>query len=253
MKKYPSDLSDKQWNLIKNELPCSPGKRGFSEKHSRRDLMDAIFYLNKTGCQWRYLPNDFPPWKAVYSYFMRLSSKGIFERLNAKLSVSIRVSAGKDPNPSLVCIDSQSVDGDVVLEGKGIDGNKKIKGRKRHIATDVMGFILLCVLTAANEADVHSGRQFIHELQNSPRVEKVLVDSAYQGIAGKHGNFTVEVSSKPPDQAGFVPLHKRWVVERTFAWLKRQRRLAREYEVDLQHGRSMVFVAMSKIMLNRLA
>ena len=125
MKKYPSDLSDKQWKLIEDELPRSPGKRGFPQKHSRRDLMNAIFYLNKTGCQWRYLPKDFPPWKAVYSYFMRLSSKNIFEKLNAKFSITLRVAAGRNPNPSLVCIDSQSVDGDVVLEEKGIDGNKK--------------------------------------------------------------------------------------------------------------------------------
>ena len=253
MKKYPSNLSDKQWKLIEDELPRSPGKRGFPQKHSRRDLMNAIFYLNKTGCQWRYLPKDFPPWKAVYSYFMRLSSKNIFEKLNAKFSITLRVAAGRNPNPSLVCIDSQSVDGDVVLEEKGIDGNKKIKGRKRHIVTDVMGLIILCMLTPANEADIHQGQRFINQLQSFLGIEKALVDSAYLGIAGENGKITVEVSGKISNQKGFVPIAKRWVVERTFSWLKRQKRLARDYEVDPHHGRSMVFIGMFKIILNRLA
>jgi putative transposase len=249
---YPSNLSDKQWELIKDLLPQAKGG-GYERKHARREMLNAIFYINKTGCQWRYLPGDFPPWSAVYSYFRRLSAKNIFEKINAHLNNKIRLSHGRDTNPSLFCIDSQSVHGDVNLDQKGTDGHKKVKGRKRHIVTDVLGLIFFCIITAANVSDIHPGREFINQMSENDRLEKVLVDSAYQGIAGEYGKFKVEVSGKKPDQEGFIPIHKRWVVERTFAWLKRQRRLARDYEFDSSHQRSMVYIGISKIMLNRLA
>jgi putative transposase len=252
MNNYPSNLNDNQWDLIKDLLPQTK-TGGYQRKHSKREMLNAIFYINKTGCQWRYLPGDFPPWSAVYSYFRRLCAKNLFERINAYLNGKIRLSDGRDANPSLYCIDSQSVDGDVNLDQKGIDGHKKVKGRKRHIVTDVLGLIFFCIITAANVSDIHPGREFIDQMSLNDRLEKVLVDSAYQGISGKHGKFTVEVSSKKLEQDGFVPLHKRWVVERTFAWLNRQRRLARDYEFDTSHQRSMIYIGMSKIMLNRLA
>ena len=157
------------------------------------------------------------------------------------------------PNPSLFCIDSQSVEGDINLDQKRVDRNKKVKGRKRHVVVDVLGLIFFCLIIAANVSDIHPGREFMTQVSSNKRLEKVLVDGAYQGIAGNHGSFTVEVSSKKPEQVGFVPIHKRWVVERTFAWLKRQRRLARDYEFDSSHQRSMVYIGMSKLMLNRLA
>lgn len=251
--KYPSDLSDAQWELIRELLPMNKGKKGFQPEHSNRDMMDAILYLNKTGCQWRYLPNDFPHWKAVYSYFLRLSSKGVFEKINLHLSKQYRIKVGRDENPSLFCIDSQSVDGDVNLDDKGVDGHKKVKGRKRHIVTDVLGLIFFCSVTAANVADVNPARDFVEKFDSQDRLRKVLVDRAYQGISGKYQNFTVEVTSKKPDQEGFVPLHKRWVVERSFSWLKRQKRLSRDYEFDSQNQRSMIFIGMSKLILNKLA
>ena len=251
MTNYPSNLTDNQWNLIKNFLPKSK-TGGYERKHLKREMLNAIFYLNKTGCQWRYLPADFAPWKSVYSYFRRLCAKNSFEKINSYLNINIRIKEGRDPKPSLLCIDSQSVDGDVNLDQKGIDGNKKVKGRKRHIVTDVLGLIFFCMITAANVSDIHPGREFVSQLSENKRLKKVLVDGAYQGISGDHGNFTVDISSKKPEQKGFVPIHKRWVVERTFAWLKRQRRLARDYEFDSSHQQSMIYIAMSKIMLNRL-
>ena len=118
--------------------------------------------------------------------------------------------------------------------------------------TDILGLILFCTITAANVADVHPGREFIPKLQMLPRLEKVLADKAYQGIQGEHDNITVELTSKKPEQEGFVPIRKRWVVERSFSWLKRQKRLARDYEYDSEHQKSMIFIGMSKILLNRL-
>lgn len=252
MANYPSDLTDAQWELIEELLP-KESKGGYQREHDRRVMLNAIFYINKTGCQWRYLPKDFPPWNAVYSYFRRLSDRSIFEKINSALNRKVRVQSGRDENPSLLCIDSQSVQGDVNLDEKGIDGHKKVKGRKRHIVTDVLGLIIFCAITAANVSDIHPGREFVQKMKDMYRLQKVLVDSAYQGIAGNYGSFKVEVSGKLPQQEGFIPIHKRWVVERTFAWLKRQRRLARDYEFDSSHQRSMVFIGMARLMISRIA
>ena len=249
---YPSDLTNTEWSIIQQILPHKI-ERGFKRKYSERELLNAIFYVNKTGCQWRYLPSDYPPWQSVHRYLTQLNNRGIFEKINNTLRVMVRQKVNRKESPSLVCIDSQSVKGDVNIEDSGIDGNKKVKGRKRHLAVDVLGLILFCTITAANVADIHPGRSFVSKLKNLPNLKKVLVDSAYQGLNGNHGKFDVEVSSKKPEQVGFVPLHKRWVVERTFAWLSRQRRLAKEYELTKDHQTSMVFVAMSRIMLRRLS
>ena len=145
-----------------------------------------------------------------------------------------------------------SVKGDVNLEDKGIDGNKKVKGRKRHIVVDVLGLILFCSITAVNISDIHPGKDFISNLKSLPSLEKVLVDKAYQGMNGNYDKFNIEVSSKNPEQVGFIPIHKRWLVERTFAWLSRQRRLAKEYEFKIDNQGSMIYTAMSRIMLRRL-
>lgn len=248
---YPSDLSDSQWKHIDANLPTVK-VRGSKRKYEKRALFNALFYLVKTGCQWRYLPSDFPPWKSVYYFYRDMEFRGVFEKLNQDLREKIRTLEGRYKDPSLVCIDSQSVRGDINLEEKGIDGNKKVKGRKRHVAVDVLGLILLCAVTAANVSDIHSGREFINELSGSPRLEKILLDKGYQSLEGQYGGFKVEISSKDKELKGFVPVHKRWVVERTFSWLNRQRRLCRDYEVNVDNQKAMIFVGMSKIMLNRL-
>lgn len=152
-----------------------------------------------------------------------------------------------------MCIDSQSLKADAHVDCRGIDGNKKVNGRKRHLVTDVLGLILYCTVTAANVADVHPGRECIEHLKSQPRIEKVLVDSGYQGIRGKHGNFVVEVSSKKDGHTGFVSLYKRWVIERTNAWNTRQRRLAKDYEYRSDHQESMIFVGIIGMMLRKLA
>tara|TARA_B100002003_G_scaffold213370_1_gene211003 strand:- start:160 stop:915 length:756 start_codon:yes stop_codon:yes gene_type:complete len=249
---YPSDLTDKEWQIIQTILPTRR-TTGFKRKYSERELLNAIFYINKTGCQWRYLPLNYPPWKSVHKYLTDLNNKGAFEKINDELREKVREKSKREKSPSLVCIDSQSVKGDINLEDKGTDGNKKVKGRKRHIVVDVLGLILFCTITAANISDIHPGKGFIPDLTSLPRLKKVLVDKAYQGMNGNYENFNVEISSKRPEQFGFIPIHKRWVVERTFAWLSRQRRLAKEYEFKIEHQKAMIYTAMSKIMLRRLA
>ena len=248
---YPSDLTDKEWQILQELIPARR-RGGFKRKYSERELLNAIFYINKTGCQWRYLPSDYPPWQSVHRYFTKLTNEGVFEKINAFLRERVREKEARNKTPSLVCIDSQSVKGDVNLEEKGIDGNKKVKGRKRHIVVDVLGLLVFCTITAANVSDIHPGKGFLSDLEKLPRLKKVLVDKGYQGMNGNYDNFNVEVSSKKPKQVGFVPVHKRWVVERTFAWLSRQRRLAKEYEFNIDHQKSMIYTSMSKLMLRRL-
>ena len=161
---YPSDLTDKEWQILQKVIPT---RRiiGFKRKYSERELLNAIFYINKTGCQYRYLPSDYPPWQSVHRYFTKLTNEGTFEKINDFLRERLREKAGRKKTPSLVCIDSQSVTGDVNLEDKGIDGNKKVKARKRHIVVDVLGLILFCSITAANISDIHPGKFFFLTLK----------------------------------------------------------------------------------------
>ena len=247
---YPSDLSEEQWSIIEPLIPATKA-RGVKRKYAKREMMNAIFYLNKTGCHWRYLPSDFPPWGNVYHFFQNLTDRGVFEKINTALRKEIRTRDNRDKDPSLICIDSQSIKGDVNLQESGIDGNKKIKGRKRHIAVDVLGLIVLCAVTAANTADIHPARDFIKQLSHQPRLEKVLVDKAYQGLEGKMHKFEVQVTSKKPEQEGFVPIFKRWVVERSLGWLEKCRRLWKNCERFLESSLAMMQLAFISLLLRR--
>ena len=246
---YPSDLTDEQWNLIAHLLEKKT-TGCFIQKYAKRDLLNGILYINKTGGHWRYLPKDYPPWSSVYQYFKHLSRKKMFEYINSVLSVMIRANCGRALTPSLVCIDSQCVKGDVNIHEKGFNGHKKVHGRKRHIFTDVLGLIVCCLITPANTADVKAGNILIKKAVMDT-IKKVLGDTAYNDLELPEG-VELEISAKPPSSKGFVPLKIRWVVERTFAWLSRQRRLAKDYEVRIDHQESMVYVGMLKIMLKKV-
>lgn len=251
---YPSDLKDTQWKAIEPLLPPKK-ENGRPASIDRKCMMNAVFYVVKTGCQWRYLPHDFPHWNTVYQYFRKLCDAGIWEKANKQLSMEIRENVGRDANPSLGSIDSQSVKADVNAEGKGFDGNKKIYGRKRHIVVDVLGLIIACVVTAANTADVVAGREILKSIDKSgqePRLEKILGDSAYQGLDNYGGTIRTEISEKKGENKGFQPIRHRWKVERTFAWLYRQRRLTRDYEVKNVTHEQMIYVSMIRLGLNRL-
>lgn len=261
-RRYPSDLTDRQWKLIESRLPDPPvGPAGRPPKHPKREIVNAILYLNRTGCAWRMLPKDFPPWQTVYWYFRGWGEDGTLDRLHDALREQVRAKHEKrDPNPSAGIVDSQSLKGadTVSKDTRGYDAGKKINGRKRHIVTDTLGLLLVVMVTAASLQDRDGGRGILELLRSLvPGVRHVFADGGYQGqlieIAKRLWGIVVEVVKKPAEQLGFAVLPRRWVVERTFSWLLRWRRLARDYERLPEVHEALVKWAMVGLMLNRLA
>lgn len=253
MKKYPTNLTDSQWKAI---LSIIKDKR--KRKHSLREIFDAIFYLLKTGCQWRMLPINFPSWKLVYYYFSKWRNDGTIELIHEILRDMTRKKAGREESPSLALIDSQSVkttrSGGVC---RGIDGGKKTKGRKRHIIVDTMGLLLAVVVHAANEHDSKSAPRVIAELRGRfPRLVKLIADGGYRGElienTRKTFGWILEVVLRKDSSKKFEVLPQRWVVERTFSWFESYRRLGKDYEYHTETSQTMVQLAMIKLMLNRI-
>jgi len=238
-------------------LPLSVQRNtGRPREYPFRDIVNGVMYVVKNGVTWRDLPKDFPPWKTVYHYFRKWSVSGLWEDINHTVVEATRFAAGRNESPSLVSIDSQSQTAEPGVEERGLDGGKKVNGRKRHIAVDVMGLLLACYCTAANVSDVVGGEKLVTELNNRedfPEVAKILGDSAYRSVGkDKHVPVTVEASERSPGQKGFVPEAFRWAVERTFAWLNRQRRLCRNYEKKVCHQESMNYIGNIRLCLSKL-
>ena len=232
---YPSDLTDAQWALIADLLP-EPSSEGRPEKHPRREIVNAILYVVRSGCPWRYLPTDLPPWQTVYWYFVRWEEAGVTERLLARLRITARVQQGRAPEPSAGVIDSQSVKGadTVGRKTRGYDAGKKINGRKRFIVTDTAGLLITVAVLAASWQDRDGAKTALLGAYLATPVRHVFAD---QGFAGRLVDWardrlrtTIEIVRKPADQRGFAVHPRRWVVERTLAWLTACRRLARDYE-----------------------
>ncbi|MDR2407844.1 MAG: IS5 family transposase, partial [Bacteroidales bacterium] len=224
---YPTDLTDQQWQVIEKIVDGQARKR----KHSLRSILDAIFYVVKTGCQWRMLPSDYAPRNTVYYYYRKWKFTGLIEELHEMLRSFIRKKAGRNESPSLGLIDSRSVktSRNGGLE-RGIDGGKKTKGRKQHIITDTMGLVLTVVIHAANVHDSKAALGVIRTLKGRfPRLCKIIADGGYQGeLAGLVKNafgWILEVVLRPKETKKFVVLPKRWIVERTFSWFEGYRRL----------------------------
>jgi putative transposase len=259
-KPYPSDLTDAQWAILEELIPpAKPGGR--PREHDMRDVLDALFYHNREGCSWRAIPHDFGvPWRTVYNYFRAWIDDGTWDELVTALRVRTRRAAGRDPDPRSGYIDSQSVKTAQGGEARGFDGGKKVQGRKRHIVVDSLGLLLAVVVTAADVEDAEAAQDLFTELpgRNYPRLRVVWADGKYHNyelydwLSIHRRPYRVAVVSRPPDAEGWVQLPKRWVVERTFAWLGRYRRLSKDYEKRTDTSAAMVQVSVIHHMLRRL-
>ncbi|HIC93226.1 MAG TPA: IS5 family transposase [Anaerolineae bacterium] len=253
---YPSDLSDAEWEIIKPFLP-SPKAKGRPRVHPLREILNAIFYIVRSGCVWRMLPHDFPPWKTVYHYFRLWREDGTWEQINAALRAEVRVAAGRDPEPSAGILDSQSVKTTETPGPRGYDAAKKINGRKRHILVDTMGLLLMVVVHVASLQDRDGAKLVLEKIRGRfPRLQLIWADSAYAGMlvdwVKRVCHLVLEIVKRPAGVKGFQVLPRRWVVERTLGWLGRYRRLSKDYEALPESSEAMVYMAMIHLMLRRL-
>lgn len=254
MKKYSTDLSDHQWQFIKKTLHLGERKR----KHDLRFIWDAIHYLVKTGCQWRMLPLNFAKWQLVYYYYKKWSDLDQFDLLLAKLREHIRVKNGQNAQASLGTMDSQSVRWGNNRALNSFDGNKKVKGIKRHVIVDKNGFLVAVMVTVAHIHDSKAVMLLMRVLKELLSGIKVIIaDGGYRGeiaeqVKKKFGYLIQVVMRSDDKKTGFKPIHKRWVVERTFAWLDNDRRLCRNYEFLFESSENMVKLAAIKLLLNKI-
>jgi len=253
---YATDLTDGQWQIIKDWLP--PAKRGGRPRTvCLRQALNAMLYLLTTGCQWKLLPRSYPHWRTVYGYFGAWQEDGTWRRLHNRLRRYARRLAGRKAAPTAGSVDSQCVQATQMSGPRGYDVFKRINGRKRHLIVDTLGLLLAVVVTPANISDTAGAVQLLPLLRHQcHRLRLLWCDGGYfqaaKAQALLHG-LKLEPVLRPEGQKGFALLPRRWVVERTFAWLSRCRRLAREYEVRPQSSEAFVCLAMSKLMLARLA
>jgi transposase len=262
-RRYPSDTSDAEWALIGPLLPvpaCQTKAGGRPERHCRRAVVDAIRYVTHNGCVWRAVPADFPPWRTVYGFYQRWNARGATLALHDQLRAQARQAAGRTIEPTAAVIDSQSVRAAATVPktSRGWDNAKKVNGRKRHIAVDTTGLLLEALVTPASVQDRDAARPLLFNLHRARRkVRHTWADGGYAGKllpwAATWLKMTAQIVKRPDDLHTFAVLPRRWVVERTLAWITSYRRCARDYERLPAHHEAMIYWAMITIMTRRLA
>jgi len=254
---YPSDLTDNQWEHIKDLFPVHARRRGRPRELDLRAVVNAIFYVLVTGCQWRYLPADYPCRQSVYYYFRRWQHDGAWQQIHDRLRSEVRRKANRHKHPTAGCLDSQSVKTTATPGIRGFDAGKKVNGRKRHILVDTLGLLLVVVVHTADISESAGARLVLLKMRGGcKKLRRVWLDGGYRGtvLAWAFDAFrlVLQVVKPPPEQKGFAVLPRRWVVERTFAWLSNHRRLSKDYERFTKTSEALIQIAMMRLMLRRL-
>lgn len=256
-RRYPTDLTAEEWEQIRPYLP-KPARRGRKRRVDLREIVNAIRYLARAGCGWRMLPTNFGPWQTVYWWFRRFVRRLLFRTLHDVALMLDRERVGREASPTAGVIDSQTIKAPAAPGGGGYDAAKRVKGRKRHVAVDTDGRLLLVNLTPADVQDAAGAEKIIKAVRRRwPWLKHLFADGAYdRGTLMSHAayrDFVIEVVRKLENQQGFQPLPRRWVVERSFGWMMRWRRLVRDYEQRCDVSEAMIFLSMGSLLLRRIS